>query len=218
MEEKEMHRVKLPGYSLGEELFNAISHGLGAILSIAALVLMLVRARGVLPLVTVSIFGLTMIQLYTMSCIYHALSPRTKGKRVLRVLDHCNVYLLVLGTYIPVSLLGVGGAMGWVLFGIVCLFTVLGVTFSAIDVDKFQVVEVVCHLVSGWSILLGIPGLLRHMGSGGLLWLVMGGVMYSVGAVLYAVGARKKYRHCVFHVFCLLGTFCHFWSIYQYLL
>ena len=218
MAKEEKRRVKLPSYSLGEELFNAISHGLGAVLGVVALVLMVLRAHSALQEVTVCLFGAAMIVLYTMSCLYHALSPTREGKRVLRVLDHCNVYLLVLGTYIPVSLLGVGGAMGWVLFGVVCCFTVLGIVFSAIDVDRFQVVEVVCHLISGWSILFGIPGLLRTMSKEGLLFLVLGGVMYTVGAVLYAIGAKKKYRHSIFHLFCLAGTFFHFWSIYQYLL
>ncbi len=216
--EKKKHVVSLPGYSLSEELINAISHGLGALLGLAALVLLLLRARGAAAVVSVSLFGLAMIQLYTISCIYHALSPRLKGKKVLRVIDHCNVYLLVLGTYIPVSLLGVGGARGWILLGLVLAFSVPGITFTAIDVDRYQVVSVLCHLLSGWSILFGVRDLLGSVGAPGLTWMVLGGVMYTIGSVLYGLGKRKKYRHCVFHVFCLLGTFCHFWSVYAYLL
>ena len=105
-------RIRIPDYTLGEELFNAISHGIGAGLSIAALVLMVIRAQGALAVTSVSLFGSAMILLYTISCIYHALSPRLKGKGVLRVIDHCNVFLLVYGTYIPASLLGVGGTAG----------------------------------------------------------------------------------------------------------
>ena len=216
--EKKLQMISLPKYSLGEELFNSISHGLGALLGLAALVLMAVRARSASAMVSVCLFGLAMVQLYTVSCVYHGLSPRLLGKKVLRVIDHCNVYLLVLGTYIPVSLLGVGGVRGWLLLGLVCLFTALGVVCTAVNVDRYQLVSVICHLLSGWSILLGLPELLRHVGQPGLVWMVSGGVMYSVGAVLYGLGKRKKYRHCVFHVFCLLGTFCHFWAIYAYLL
>ena len=216
--EKKKRTVSLPAYSLGEELFNAISHGLGALLSVAALVLMLIRARGAAAVISVSLFGLTMIQLYTISCIYHGLSPRLKGKKVLRVIDHCNVYLLVLGTYIPTSLLGVGGVRGWVLLGLVLLFSALGITFTAINVDRYQLISVICHLLSGWSILFGLRELLGNVGTGGLIWMILGGVMYSIGSVLYGLGKRKKYRHSVFHVFCLLGTFCHFWAIYTYLL
>lgn len=218
MQEIRKREIRLPDYTLGEEIFNAVSHGLGALLSPAALTLMALRAHGALPEIAVSLFGLAMIQLYTVSCVYHALSRAGKGKRVMRVIDHCNVYLLVLGTYIPVALLGVGGTMGWVLLGAVLVFTALGVVFTAIDVDRFQLVSVICHLLSGWSILLGIPGLLRTMGWGGLWWMLLGGVMYSLGAILYGLGKTKRYRHCVFHVFCLLGTFCHFWAVYSYLL
>ena len=218
MQEIRKREIRIPDYTLGEEIFNAVSHGLGALLSPAALTLMALRAHGALPEIAVSLFGLAMIQLYTVSCVYHALSRDLKGKKVMRVIDHCNVYLLVLGTYIPVALLGVGGTMGWVLLGMVLIFTVLGVVFTAVDVDRFQLVSVICHLLSGWSILIGIPGLLRTMGWSGLQWMLLGGVMYSVGAILYGLGKKKRYRHCVFHVFCLLGTFCHFWAVYSFLL
>ena len=136
----------------------------------------------------------------------------------MRVIDHCNVYLLVLGTYLPVALLGVGGRVGWLLLCTVFVFSVLGILVTTIDVDRYQVISVVCHLLSGWSILFGIPSLLHSMGLRGLMALILGGVMYSIGAILYGLGKTKRYRHCVFHVFCLLGTFCHFWAIYKYLL
>lgn len=210
--------IKVPAYTLGEELFNAISHGLGALLSIAALALMLLRAQGVKAVVCVSFFGAAMIVLYTVSCVYHALSHNVEGKKVMRVIDHCNVYALVLGTYLPASLLGVGGALGWVLFGFNAAFTALGMTLTAVSVDRFKAPQVVCHLVSGWSILLGIPQLLNTMGPLGVRFLLLGGIAYSMGSVLYGLGARRKYMHCVFHIFCLLGTFFHFWGIYQYLL
>ncbi len=218
MEQKKKRAVRIPKYSLGEEIFNAVSHGLGALLGTAGLVLMLVRAKGALPVTPAAIFGASMILLYTMSCLYHALSPKTTGKKVLRVLDHCNVFLLVFGTYVPVSLLGVVGAMGWVLFGTVAFFTVLGVVLTAVDLERYQKAAVLCELCSGWSILLGAGALLRRVGAAGLVFMLMGGLMYSVGAVLYVRGAKKKYRHSVFHVFCLLGTFFHFWAVYRYLL
>ncbi len=218
MEEKKKRKLTIPFYTLGEELFNAISHGLGALLSAAVLVLMLVRAKGALAVTSTALFGAALILLYTMSCLYHALSPRLGGKKVLRVLDHCNVFLLVFGTYIPVALLGVPGARGWTLFGLVALFTVLGVVFTAVDLERFQVAAVICQLLSGWSILLGVSALRRSMGMSGLLWLIAGGVMYSVGAILYGLGKNRRYCHSVFHIFCLFGSFCHFWAVWQYLL
>ncbi|MBQ3757386.1 MAG: hemolysin III family protein [Oscillospiraceae bacterium] len=218
MAERKNKEISIPSYSLGEELFNAISHGLGALLSIAALVLMLIRARNALEVTTAAIFGTSMIFLYTISCVYHALSPGLRGKKVLRVLDHCSVFLLVFGTYIPASLLGVSGVRGWLLFGLVAFFTALGIVFTALDLERYQLAAVICQLLSGWSILMGVSNLRAALGLQGLIWMIAGGVMYSIGAILYGIGKNRKYCHSVFHVFCLLGTFCHFWAIYEYLL
>ena len=221
-EYKKLYKKKLnilvPKYSLGEELFNSISHGIGALLSIAALVLMTVKAKGALSETCVSLFGSTMIILYTISCIYHALSPNIEGKKVLRVIDHCNVYLLVLGTYIPVSLIGIGSSLGWVFFSIVTVVTITGISLSSTGIDKYSVLEVICHLVSGWAALFAIPRLLQNIGFYGLLFLILGGVMYTIGSILYGLGSNKKYMHCLFHIFCLLGTFFHFWCIYRYII
>ena len=215
---KKKLNIKVPNYTLGEELFNSISHGIGALLSVAALVLMIIKSHGALAEVTVSLFGSTMIILYTMSCIYHALSPKLEGKKILRVIDHCNVFLLVLGTYIPMSLLGIGGKTGWIFFGVVSFIAVLGIIFTSVNIDKNSVIEVVCHLISGWACLVAIPKLLENMGSYGLLFLILGGLMYTIGSILYGIGSKKKYMHCIFHIFCLLGTFFHFWCIYCYLI
>ena len=218
MAERKNKEISIPSYSLGEELFNAISHGFGALLSIAALVLMLIRARNALEVTTAAIFGTSMIFLYSISCVYHALSPGLRGKKVLRVLDHCSVFLLVFGTYIPASLLGVSGVRGWLLFGLVAFFTALGIVFTALDLERYQLAAVICQLLSGWSILMGVSNLRAALGLQGLIWMIAGGVMYSIGAILYGIGKNRKYCHSVFHVFCLLGTFCHFWAIYKYLL
>ena len=215
---KQMRAISIPSYSMGEEISNAVSHGFGAILSAAALVLMLVRARGALAVTAAALFGSVMILLYTMSCLYHALPPSLSGKRVLRVLDHCNVFLLVFGTYIPASLLGVCGVRGWVLFSVVAFLTLLGIVFTVIDMERFQTAAVICQLLSGWSILIGASDLLNTAGVQGFVWMIAGGVMYTIGAILYGMGKRRIYVHSVFHVFCLLGTFCHFWAIYQCIL
>ena len=215
---KQMRAISIPSYSMGEEISNAVSHGFGAILSAAALVLMLVRARGALAVTAAALFGSVMILLYTMSCLYHALPPSLSGKRVLRVLDHCNVFLLVFGTYIPASLLVVCGVRGWVLFSVVAFLTLLGIVFTVINMERFQTAAVICQLLSGWSILIGASDLLNTAGVQGFVWMIAGGVLYSIGAILYGMGKRRMYFHSVFHVFCLLGTFCHFWAIYQFIL
>lgn len=210
--------IKLPNYTVGEEIFNSISHGIGAILSIVALILMVVKAHGILPETTVTLFGCAMIILYTISCIYHALSPALEGKKVLRVIDHCNVFLLVYGTYIPIALIGVGGIKGLILFIIISIVTLIGIFLTSIKIDKTQVLQVICHLINGWGVLVVIPSLIDSLGVIGVLFLVIGGIMYSIGSLLYAIGRKRKYMHSIFHVFCLLGTLFHFLCVYLFLL
>lgn len=210
--------IRIPKYSLFEELINSISHGIGAALSILGLILLIIKSSSALEVVTCSIFGATMIILYTMSCIYHALSPRIKGKKVLRILDHCNVFMLVWGTYLPVSLLAVGNLKGILLLIFVSIITIIGITLTCINIDKYQVFEVICHLLNGWSIALSFTNLLRNIGFFGVLLLILGGITYSVGAIIYGIGAHKKYMHCLFHFFCLAGTILHFLCIYIYVL
>lgn len=213
-----LENIKIPKYTLGEELWNSITHGIGALLAIAGLVLMLLKANTKMEIVTASVYGVSMIILYLISCIYHALSPRLNGKKVLRVLDHCNVLLLVAGTYTPMALVGVKGTMGWVLFGITWAVTILSIVLTAIDVDKYQYPEVVCNLLVGWSICLGVPQLISNCTIYSVIFLVAGGLAYSVGAILYKIGAKKKGIHSVFHVFVLLGSILHFLMIYWYVL
>lgn len=210
--------IKLPNYTVGEEIFNSISHGIGAVFSIVALILMVVKAHGIINEATVSLFGVSMIILYVMSCIYHALPPSLEGKKVLRVIDHCNVFLLVYGTYIPMSLVGVGGKSGLALFIAITIITIIGVLLTAIKIDKTQVLQVICHLLSGWGALFFISQLKNSLGINGLILLIIGGVMYSIGSLLYAIGRKRKYMHSIFHVFCLLGTLFHFLCVYLFLL
>ena len=215
---KKKLNIKIPNYTLGEELFNAISHGFGAALSILALVLMVIKARGALAEATVSLFGATMIILYTISCVYHALSHNLEGKKVLRVIDHCNVFLLVYGTYIPISLVGVGGLTGLLLFVGVTVIISTGVTATAIKIDKTGALQVICHLLSGWGILFFLKPLSNTIGTTGIVLLILGGVMYTIGSILYGIGRKKKYIHSAFHIFCILGTLFHFLCVYMTLI
>lgn len=217
---KKKNKISIPKYSLKEELINSISHGIAACLSIWGLVMLIIKAshNGALAVTTTTIFGTTMILLYTISCIYHALSSKVRGKKVLRVLDHCNVFLLVFGTIIPIALLAIGGIKGWICFGIVAFITIIGIISSSISIDKVQLFEVICHLLNGWSMLIYIKILLNNIGNTGVILIILGGIMYSLGAILYGIGARKKYIHSVFHFFCIFGTFFHYFAIYLYVL
>lgn len=218
--DKKKERISIPSYTLSEELINSISHGIAAAFSIWGLVMLIIKAsnEGAMAVTTVTLFGTTMILLYTISCIYHALSPRITGKKVLRVIDHCNVFLLVFGTIIPIALVGMKGVCGWVYFGIVGFVTLLGIIFSAIDVDKNEKIEVVCHLMNGWSAILFIKPLIAGVGVVGLIFIILGGVMYSIGALLYGLSSKKKYMHSVFHFFCIAGSIFHYLAIYLYVL
>lgn len=218
MMESVQYRVKLPSYTFGEELFNSISHGIGAAVGVLGLVLMVLKASTPLAVVCAALFGVSIVITYTISCVYHALPPTLAGKRVVRVLDHCGVFLLVFGTYIPASLIGVGGALGWALFGTVCLFSIIGIVLTAIDVDRFSKAAVACHLVCGWSIVMGLAKLYMTCGFYGMALIVAGGLAYTVGAILYGLGRDRSYIHSVFHVFCLAGTLFHFAAIYQFML
>ncbi len=211
--------VAAPEYSLAEELINSISHGVGAGLAIAALVLCLVKASSGHAVVAVSIYGAMMIVLYIISCIYHALSPKVKGKKVFRVIDHANVFLMEAGTYMPICLsLFYGTWYGWVTFGIVWAITITAVVFSSINVDKFQMVGVLCNLILGWGSLLLLPWLIPAVGMSGVALLAGGGAVYSIGAILYVIGNKKKWCHSIFHFFVIGGTILQFFFIYLYCL
>ena len=211
-------RIKIPKYNLTEELINSISHGIFAGVSIALLVLMVVKAHGAISEVSVTLFGSSMIILYTISCIYHALSPNILGKKVLRVIDHCNVYVLVFCTYLPISFIAIGGTLGWIIFSVLLLVTIIGIITTSINIEKFQKLEVACHLINGWGSLILIKNLLNSMGKEGVFFLVLGGLFYTIGAILYGLGKKKKYMHSIFHFFCMLGTFFHFITIYFFIL
>lgn len=223
--EKQSHRIAIPRYSLSEELISSISHGVGALLGIAGLVLCIVRSvmSGVdvsWKVVSSSVFGAMMILLYLMSCLYHALKVN-KAKRVFRVIDHCTIFLLIAGTYTPYTLVSLRAAkpwLGWVVFGVIWAVAILGIVLNAVDLKRYAKLSVVCYLLMGWMIILAYGTMTEVIEPGGISLLIWGGVVYSVGALLYAIGSRKKYFHSIFHFFCLGGTILHFLSIYLYVL
>lgn len=214
------HRIELPNYTLGEELVSAISHGVGAALGIVALVLCVIKAAGsgsALAVVSSAIFGASLVLLYLMSTIYHALKPN-QAKRVFRVFDHCTIFLLIAGTYIPIVLVSIGGVVGWVYFGIVVVSSILGIIFNAIDVEKFKVFSMTSYIGIGWVIVFGFNALRASMDTTGIILLVAGGVTYTVGAIVYGVGGKVKYLHSVWHFFVLGGSILHFLVIYNHTL
>ena len=214
------HRIAIPRYTLGEELINSISHGVGAGLGITALVLCIVKSCSPLDgykLASSIVFGLTTTLLYLMSCLYHALKVN-RAKRVFRVIDHCTIFLLIAGTYTPYTLNTLRGVTGWVLFGIVWGVGILGIVLNAVSLKKFAKLSVACYIALGWVVIFASKELIASLDRSGLWLLLAGGIAYTVGAVLYGIGAKKRYFHSVFHFFCLIGTALHFFSIYFYVL
>lgn len=219
-EPQKHHKIDLPYYTLGEELISSISHGIGAALSIVATVLGIIKAASTgigTEVVSAVLFGIMMTLLYTMSCIYHAL-PRNNAKRVFRVFDHCTIFLLIAGTYIPIVLVGIGGLIGWIYLAIIVVSSIVGIVFNAIDVDKYEKVSLFCYIFMGWIIVFAFKPLAAAINRNGISLLVAGGIVYTIGAILYKIGDDKRYFHSLWHFFVLGGTICHFFTIYIYVL
>ena len=211
----------LPDYTRGEELFNMISHIVGGAVGIAALVLCIifsaVRKNGY-GLAGSIVFGVSMITLYTMSSIYHGLKEGT-AKRVMQVLDHCTIYLLIAGTYTPILLSAmrpIDPVASWVLLGVVWGLAALAITLTAIDMRKYSVFSMICYIGMGWCILVKVPLLIQAVGWGGFWLILLGGVCYTAGAVLYGMGRTKRYMHSIFHLFVLAGSVLHVLAILLY--
>ena len=162
-----------------------------------------------------------MIILYTMSSIYHGLNPKRKAKKVFQVLDHCSIYLLIAGSYTPFALCTLreyNTALGWTIFGVIWFVAILGIILNSIDIKKFRVFSMICYLVMGWCIVFKINLLPELLGTAGFVLLLLGGLSYTVGAILYGLGKKHKYMHSVFHLFILLGSLLQFFTILLYVM
>lgn len=214
-----MKKITIPKYNLCEELINSISHGLGVALGIVALVLTIISAaknHSTIGVVSSCIYGSTMIIMYLNSCLYHAFSPKLKAKKVFRVLDHCDIYLFIAGCYTPYCLCLIGGIKGWIIFGIIWLSALIGVLLNAVDLEKFQVPSVIMYLVMGWMIIFSYNSIRETLAFPGLVLLLTGGIAYTIGAILYGIGSKKRYFHSIFHFFVLAGSILQFLSILIY--
>ncbi|MBR4039239.1 MAG: hemolysin III family protein [Clostridia bacterium] len=211
----------LPAYTKGEEIFNMVSHIVGGAIGVAALVLCIVFSavhHNGYGLAGSIVFGVSMITLYTMSSIYHGLREGT-AKRVMQVLDHCTIYLLIAGTYTPILLSAmrpIDPVASWVLLGVVWGLSAIAITLTAIDLKKYAVFSMICYIGMGWCIVVKIPLLIQAVGWGGFWLILLGGVCYTMGAVLYGVGRTRKYMHSIFHLFVLAGSVLHLLAVLLY--
>lgn len=213
----------LPDYTRGEEIFNMVSHIVGGALGIAALVLCVVFSairQDPWAVVGSSVYGATLILLYSMSSIYHGLRPEM-AKKVLQVLDHCTIYFLIGGTYTPILLTCIrehDPVWAWVLFGIVWGLAAMATTLTAIDLKKYSKLSMACYIGMGWSILLAAKTAMEAIPLPGLLFILGGGIAYTVGAVLYGLGKKRRYMHSLFHLFVVAGSILQFFGIFFYII
>ncbi|MEK3882330.1 hemolysin III family protein [Paenibacillus sp. PL2-23] len=206
-------------FSRGEEIANAVTHGIGALLSIAALVLLVVFAslKGTaMHVVSFAIYGSAMLLLYSASTLVHSF-PAGKAKRVFESLDHSFIYVFIAGTYTPILFHIVQGALGWVLFGIVWGVAVCGVIFKSMFASKYLFTSTILYIAMGWIIVFAWKPLVTHLAPGGLQLLVTGGILYTVGTIFY-VWRSFPYHHAVWHLFVLGGSIVHFFAILLYVL
>lgn len=205
-------------FTLGEEIVHSITHGIGAGLSIAGLTLLIVKAvlyGNVNQIVSFSIYGATLVILYLASTLYHSFQyPRVK--RIFKVIDHVSIYLLIAGTYTPFLLVGLKGAWSWTLLVIIWGLAILGVSFKALFVHRFQKLSVLAYILMGWLSVVMLKELSVNIPIGGLIWLAVGGVVYTVGVIFYVL-QKIPYMHVVWHVFVLGGSICHYFAVLFYL-
>lgn len=224
-----MKRIKLndrilPTYTRGEDIFNMVSHIVGGVLGIVATVLCSVFAaihHNVYGIVSGTIFGVTLIILYTMSSIYHGLKPHRKAKKIFQIIDHCSIFLLIAGSYTPFALCTLreySPVVGWSIFGIIWGMAVIGIILNSIDLHRYRVFSMICYLVMGWFVLLKINIVLSSLGIIGFILLLSGGIVYTLGAIAYGVGLKRKWMHSVFHVACFVGSLLHFLCILLYVI
>ena len=198
-------KIEIPKYNLCEELLSAISHGVGAI------------HHNVYAVISSVIYGSCSIILYTMSTLYHSFKPNN-AKRVFRILDHDSIFLLIAGTYTPYALVSLPKALGWTVFGVIWGCAILGITLNSINLNKYKKFSMFLYLVMGWMIIFTFKTLLNSIDIAGIYLMLSGGIIYTIGAIFYAVGKKKKYMHSIFHFFVLAASILFFFSIFLYVI
>ena len=204
--------------SFGEEIANSVSHGVALLATVAATPVLIIAAvqRGVAEgIVGASVFSATMVLMYLTSTLYHAL-PRNRAKQVFQILDHGAIFLLIAGTYTPFTLGVLRGMWGWTLFGLVWSLALTGIVLRIVYVAWYQRFSTFLYLVMGWLVVIALKVLLLHVSTWGLIWLLSGGLAYTVGVVFFLVDERIRYSHFIWHLFVIAGTSCHFIAVLRY--
>lgn len=201
-------------YTTGEEVFNSVTHGVGALLAIAGCVILIIRAvlfADAITVVSAAIYGGSLIMLYTMSTLYHAIQPE-RAKKVFRIFDHGTIYLLIAGTYTPFTLACLRGALGWTLFGIIWGCAILGIVLTSVNLRKFQLFSTICYVAMGWAVIFAIKPLWEKIDTLPLVFLIIGGVLYTGGIIFYLM-KESRYMHSIWHLFVVGGSVFHYFSV-----
>ena len=213
----------LPNYTKGEEIFHMVSHIAGGVFAFVVLLLCVIKSAlggNGWAIAASVVYGVTMIVLYCLSSIYHGLRP-SLGKKVLQVLDHCSIYFMIAGTYTPILLVALRPAfpvLAWVVFGAEWALTALAVTLTAIDLKQYRTFSMFCYLFMGWAVMFFVNQAVFVLSPGGFWLLLAGGLSYTIGAILYGIGSKRRYFHAMFHVFVLAGSVLQFLSIFLFVL
>lgn len=204
-------------YTSGEEMVNAISHGIGAVLGLIGSIYMIAFATlycDGMAIFSSWVYGISLVMLYTMSTLYHAVS-NVDAKKILRAWDHSMIYLLIAGTYTPYALVTLDGTIGYVIFGLVWGSAVIGIILNCISVERFKKISLFLYLATGWAVVLAVKPLIDNLATGGLILLALGGLFYTGGIVFYVMKSKKHF-HGIWHLFVLGGSISHFFSIVLY--
>ncbi|MFZ9034565.1 MAG: PAQR family membrane homeostasis protein TrhA [Francisellaceae bacterium] len=205
-------------YSKHEELYNSLTHLLGLLLSIVALILLIVKAATYgsgITVLAVTIYGVTLCMMYGGSALYHGVS-HMRIKRHLRTFDHLNIYFLIAGTYTPVALIGLNNAIGWIIFGLLWGVTIIGILYKTLFFGDSWV-STILYVIMGWTALGFIVQIVQALPDVCLLWIILGGIFYTNGVIFYMMDEKVEGCHVTWHLFVLVGSICHFFAIYFYL-
>ena len=212
----------LPNYTKTEELMNTISHAIGIALGFVALITCLIASKDSVNITGSIIYGISMILMYSVSSLYHGMSAESMlQKQVMRIVDHCMIFIFIAGSYAPVILnviYRVSPVKGIVMLSLIWAAAIAGTVFNMIDLDKYSKLSMACYLILGWFSIFIIKPLVAYIGLSGVIYLISGGISYSIGAVLYGIGKKKRYMHFIFHIFVVIGTALQYVCILNYII
>lgn len=212
--------LQLPDYTFTEEVLNCITHAIGAVMGVVGFIVctnILLPTGNFVATVSMAIFFIAMIILYTNSAIYHGWEL-TKTKKYFQVVDHCSIFLLIAGTYTPFTLMVMGNMIGKIIFAVVAAASIFGIAINIIDMKKYKKISMACYLITGWCIIFAYGSISAALSAGQLMLLIVGGIAYTIGAVIYGIGSKVRYMHTIWHLFVMAGSLLHYLCLYNFII